>query len=1053
MPVARVTGACATAPPLTSVDSLTPLRIAHGVGVNPASDTPYDEETVKQKAWEVKEALLTAFEDAADAAVADDGSDPYDSKTVFRVISNVQVEIGTIHIRFEDLGEAGGNKIAAGITLQGVSVRSAEPTGEGGAMAVVPKGTSEDETHKKLVLKRLGVYFDVDFDQEDAYSNSTSPAQYIEKFQQSFGHSPPASYLVLPITSEGVVTINKKVTDESGLSVRPRHGLNVDLGQVAVVMNSVQYRSMLQSADYFAWMALRMQYRHLRPARTIAQYQSTRGAAMWWRFALNCLLVEIKRKSEPWSWRFIRARRDTRKRYIGLYMDIYEKGKKKVPPETTAEAEEMEKTMDIEDIKSYRRMGRARVKAKPKPQKKSWFWSSSKDTPQQSDAEQQAAQLKAFQEILSKEQDYEDSKDPGWVQTAVALKLGEISVTLQEHVPGGKSKDLLFVKLEGTTADIKQRNEPGCIDICAGMSTVSIEMRREDGVLEEVLSPLASAEAGRKFMALDINTKPITPEGDVRPDVRVRMNLGATLFQVSAPGINSVSSFFEGVEAPEAIDVQGYYDQAVGGIVEQGRAGLSHAVENQQKLDLEIKMAAPRVVIPAQANANDDTLVVIADLGSLSLDCKPNDNNEVVLRQMSDSELEARSYETFNIKVYGVQILLAKKADDYAPYLDSSVETSQFHIIEKITLNAKLKRFLSTNTTTLAQFRVFAELPSVAVCLTDVQLGQLLIFGDQLGKEFADEKSGGAAAADSQKALPATATSAASAAQDAKTAAAIEAGGVFTEDYLKRKAQKRLNNSLLRVADLDVILKSVSLKLKRRDLFSGDDRDLLQLSLINVGMKGFTRKWDQNINVFLNGFYIADLLGSVPNYMLLTLNADRTTDKMDIESIRQQMSDIEVPFINVDAKVCDDASPLFASEYSKVKMLLGVASDTTELWVDQTPTATFLEEIDRFVSTIHSTADPVINAGEKTVIDTVGAQTASSSAASAAAAKNTSVATIVDPDVIDVKITARVESVRIVLAVDTVASFEVNVAGVAATVNQKVRSLSLACLAFCLCSL
>jgi len=467
------------------------LRIAHGVGVNPASDTPYDEETVKQKAWEVKEALLTAFEDAADAAVADDGSDPYDSKTVFRVISNVQVEIGTIHIRFEDLGEAGGNKIAAGITLQGVSVRSAEPTGEGGAMEVVPKGTSEDETHKKLVLKRLGVYFDVDFDQEDAYSNSTSPAQYIEKFQQSFGHSPPASYLVLPITSEGVVTINKKVTDESGLSVRPRHGLNVDLGQVAVVMNSVQYRSMLQSADYFAWMALRMQYRHLRPARTIAQYQSTRGAAMWWRFALNCLLVEIKRKSEPWSWRFIRARRDTRKRYIGLYMDIYEKGKKKVPPETTAEAEEMEKTMDIEDIKSYRRMGRARVKAKPKPQKKSWFWSSSKDTPQQSDAEQQAAQLKAFQEILSKEQDYEDSKDPGWVQTAVALKLGEISVTLQEHVPGGKSKDLLFVKLEGTTADIKQRNEPGCIDICAGMSTVSIEMRREDGVLEEVLSPLA----------------------------------------------------------------------------------------------------------------------------------------------------------------------------------------------------------------------------------------------------------------------------------------------------------------------------------------------------------------------------------------------------------------------------------------------------------------------------------------------------------------------------------------------------------------------------------
>ena len=112
----------------------------------PASDAPFDAADAEKKAWETKQKLLAAFDDALEAAAAE-GGEAYDNKTVFRVISNVQVEIGVIHIRFEDLASAGGEKIAAGLTLEGVSIRSAKPSNDpSNPWVPIEKGDSENET-------------------------------------------------------------------------------------------------------------------------------------------------------------------------------------------------------------------------------------------------------------------------------------------------------------------------------------------------------------------------------------------------------------------------------------------------------------------------------------------------------------------------------------------------------------------------------------------------------------------------------------------------------------------------------------------------------------------------------------------------------------------------------------------------------------------------------------------------------------------------------------------------------------------------------------------
>ena len=741
-------------------------------------------------------------------------------------------------------------------------------------------------------------------------------------------------------------------------------------------------------------------------------------------------------RNDCWSWNnFIRPRRDKRKRYIALFMTIYEKTRKKASKEDIAASEDIEKTLSIEDIKSYRRIAISKVKAKPKPKKKSWFFGSKSDAPSQTEAEEQAAQLKAFNSLIESEQAYEDCKDQGWVKTKVGLTLEDTSVTLQEHVPKGQPKDLLFVQLSGTRADVAQRNEPGCVDVKASISSISIKMRSEDSdALQEVLCPLASS-AAFKLLDLDLATKPIVPESAVRPDLRVRMNLKPTKFLVSAPGIQSVTSFFDGVDQAEALDLKGMYEDARRDIVEQGRAGLSHAVEKQQIIDLDITVAAPRVTIPAQANPTDNTLVIIADLGSLHLTSETRSNDETVVRNMSDGDLEKRAYENYNIQLTGIQVLMAKHkmlTDDDSElnqFLNAQVASSPYHIVEKITLELTFGRFLSTNTTTLAQFKVDATLPSLAVSLTDRQLGELIIFGDRIAKEFATDAPVDAPVP-GQLALPA--------ASETQTAAEGQLAGQdatgYTKDYLARKQQARLKQSLLRVADLKVVLQNISIKLlKSHPTTPSMDKRLLELTLVNVGLEGYTRKWDQNIDMFLNGIYLADLLGEQPNYMLLTLQTSREdSGTMSIESIRQKMASTIAPFISVKALVCDPASPLFEQEYSKIKMALGVESNTTELWVNQQPIARFLEEMDSFVATIHATADPELDKEVKQ-IDTVGAETKTRTKAQAMAA--TMVAA--QDGTIDMKITANVKTVRVVLAVDQ-PIFEINVAGVSTNVSQKV---------------
>ena len=111
------------------------------------------------------------------------------------------------------------------------------------------------------------------------------------------------SYVVKPISSAGKITINKKVGSTVGGERPPTHDLELTCEEVAMVLSDQQFRGACKLTDYFAWLAQRVAYKHLRPTSVI------RGAscAEWWQFAKEAVGIDWKRRKGSWSWANIRV--------------------------------------------------------------------------------------------------------------------------------------------------------------------------------------------------------------------------------------------------------------------------------------------------------------------------------------------------------------------------------------------------------------------------------------------------------------------------------------------------------------------------------------------------------------------------------------------------------------------------------------------------------------------------------------------------------------------------------------------------------------------------
>lgn len=156
------------------------------------------------------------------------------------------------------------------------------------------------------------------------------------------------------------------------------------------------------------------------------------GVRLWWQYAGNVILSDIRENRKRKSWKYIFERRKDRLKYISLFKRTKKtKWQKPLSKEEQNELSELEKKLSFEDIIFFRSLADAELKKESENQKelekyqketkKGWFsgWFGSKEEEEQKPIIQLS---KEEREVLYSTIDYDESKQlTEWPKEVLSL--------------------------------------------------------------------------------------------------------------------------------------------------------------------------------------------------------------------------------------------------------------------------------------------------------------------------------------------------------------------------------------------------------------------------------------------------------------------------------------------------------------------------------------------------------------------------------------------------------------------------------------------------------
>jgi hypothetical protein len=136
----------------------------------------------------------------------------------------------------------------------------------------------------------------------------------------------------------------------------PQYSMTAELTGLVISLNEVQLLQILVLWDYLGTCHLREKYGRYRPWCSPLSRKLKGWQILWWRYAQESVLSDVRRKLKKTSWRYFGQRLSYRRKYMNLYKTKLEflRQDQLVDEDILQELEQMEKESDIDDILSYR---------------------------------------------------------------------------------------------------------------------------------------------------------------------------------------------------------------------------------------------------------------------------------------------------------------------------------------------------------------------------------------------------------------------------------------------------------------------------------------------------------------------------------------------------------------------------------------------------------------------------------------------------------------------------------------------------------------------------
>nr|CAB3267621.1 vacuolar protein sorting-associated protein 13A-like [Phallusia mammillata] len=715
----------------------------------PNSSMEYDAEKEKIREQESKQAQLQAIEEQQLQKLKskEEKKDGFVEKLATQIIKNLQIHVRNIHVRYEDKNTIKDHPFAMGVTLHSLSF---ETTNENWIPCLLDE--SVKIIYKMVDLDCLSVYWNP---APDVFVADAPRAQQLDIFLNTIANKTftPSEflYIIKPINLQARLRLNPN--PHSDLA-KPKVMLSLVLEEIGMRLLHKQYHGVMELVESMDRMALNAPFRKFKPNVPIKN-----NGKLWWQYAYNSVLeTGIVSRPMYWSWSYIKEHRRKVREYKIKYKEKLQQ--KKPPKALLDQLTEMENELNILNITLARqtsevelaRAGR-QIKSKPsvhQPKKENsstggWFggFFGRKSAPASEKEEDESKT--GLDSVMSDDEKanlysaigYSDGEivdvsgfEKSYIGTKLNVDLKKVSVELSDE--SISKHDLISLRLINVSTIVEQRPSANGLGVTAHMSSFEVDGMKQEAIVPCIVSSdidnLNNLDKQHLLTVL-FETNPL----DECCDQRIIVNSQPLQIIYDAITINNLLTFFKPPENVQLQQLRAVAASAYDDVKEQTATGLQHVMENRSVLEVGIRLSSSYIVIPRNGIFQDDSDVLVLDLGELCLE-SDNQGRTPMMKKKNEAldleEMRAKVYDNFTIDLKKIQLLLGTRGENWrsARQLDSS----SMHVLEPINLQVLFQKCMITNDSALPKIKIKGEIPMLSLQMSDRKLQDALVLVESI---------------------------------------------------------------------------------------------------------------------------------------------------------------------------------------------------------------------------------------------------------------------------------------------------------------------------------
>uniref|UniRef100_A0A674K9G4 Vacuolar protein sorting 13 homolog C n=1 Tax=Terrapene triunguis TaxID=2587831 RepID=A0A674K9G4_9SAUR len=636
----------------------------------PGASIKYDVEKEEKYLQDNKQKELSRIEEALQKSAEKDKpkaekKDTFLEKLATQVIKNVQVKITGIHVKYED---------------------------------------------DVSVLNFFFFFFLLRLDCLSAYWNVGSEMYYHGSREQILKHGViHVLYLEVfrPVSASAKLYINPHAETELKT---PKLDWNIEVQNIAIELTKPQYLSMIDLLESIDYMVRNVPYRKYRPDVPLHK-----NAKQWWKYAANSILdIHIRRCTRVWSWSNMKHHRQLLKSYKNMYKNKLTQSK--LSEETQRQIQVLAINMAV--IRSGQKLLR---KKSADGEKKGGGWFSGfwgkKESRKKEDEESTVPETiddlmtpeekaKLFTAIGYSDSSHNLTLPKKYVAHVMTLKLLSTSLTIKEDkdVP-----ETLKVQIIDLSTKISQRPGAQALKLEAKLEHWYVTGLKQQSVVPSLVASIGDTKSSLLKIVFETN-----PE-DSTADQSLIVESQPVEIIYDARTINAMVEFFQTSKGMDLERLTSATLMKLEEIKERTASGLAHIIETRKVLDLRINLKPSYLVVPQTGFHNDKSDLLILDFGTFQV-C----NGHRASSFSSLEEIMDKAYDTFDVKINNVQLLLGRRGEDWKKARFQ--HPSALHILQPMDMRVQLSKSMVEKDIRMAKFKVSGGLPLVHVRLSDQKI-------------------------------------------------------------------------------------------------------------------------------------------------------------------------------------------------------------------------------------------------------------------------------------------------------------------------------------------